>query len=107
MAPEAGLADTPQQLLQGAVAKEVDSLVRQVEVDLLRRRVGLPSRPEHLLVSLRHGGRMLGVEVALLDQPLDDLVEELGQFLLDLLISILVSCRLTAEHPQHLRRELV
>jgi hypothetical protein len=62
-------------------------LLGQVELDLLCRRGGLPTRTEHRRIALGHLGRFLHVQVSLGGQPLDDLVEQLGELLLQLAVA--------------------
>ena len=106
MRPEARLADAAEQVLERLVAEEVDALLGQVELDLLRRRARLAAGPEHRLVALGHLRRLGDVEVALVHQPLDDLVEQLAELALDLLVLLGVAGGLAAEHLEHVGREL-
>ena len=58
---EAGAAQRAQEVAQGAVAEEVDPLLRQVELHLLRRAlrlVDLPLRVRQLHLAAGHAGRM-------------------------------------------------
>ena len=106
MTPERRLADAAEQVAQRAVAEEVDALAGEVELDLLRGGVCLAARPEHRLMTLRDLWCLLDVEVALVDHPLHDLVEQLRELLLDLGIALLVARGLPPQHLEHLGREL-
>ena len=84
MRPEARLADGAEQALERLVPQEVDALLGEVELHLLSGGMGLAAGAEHGLVPLGHLGRLSDVEVALVDEPLDDAVEQLAQLPLDL-----------------------
>ena len=106
-APKLDLPTRAEQVLERLVAEEVDALLGEVELDLLRRRAGLAAGAEHATGSPGGTcGAWLDVEVALVDQPLDDLVEQLAQLALDLLVPLGVAGGLAAEHLEHVGREL-
>src|SRR5216683_1325483 len=104
--PEARLADAAQQVLQGAVAEEIDALFGEVELHLLSRLFGHPARTEHRLLAGGHLGRLGHVQVALVDQLLDDLVEQLPQLALEIGVARRVAGRLAAQHLEHFGRQL-
>jgi len=106
MGPEARLADAAQQVLERLEAQEVHPLGGQVKLDLLRRTGRLTPRPEHGLVTLGHPRRLLQREHPLVNQPLDDLVEELGQLPLDLLVPLVTAGGVAAQDLEHLGSEL-
>src|SRR5256712_634100 len=104
--PEARLADAAQQVLQGAVAEEIDALLGEVELHLLRRFIGHPARTEHRLLAGGHLGRLGHVQVALVDQLLDDLVEQPPQLALEVGVAGRVAGRFAAQQLEHFGRQL-
>src|SRR5213593_1737591 len=94
---EARLPDRAEQVLEGAVAEEVDALVGEIELHLLRRFLRDPARPEQRLLGARHAGRLVHREVALLDQLLDDLVQQLGE----LALQVGVPLGVARDSPRH------
>src|SRR5207247_7866921 len=79
---EARLPDRAEQVLEGAVAEEVDALVGEIELHLLRRFLRDPARPEQRLLGARHAWRVVHRQATLLDRLLDDLVQQLGELAL-------------------------
>ena len=69
-------------------------------MDVAGRGLCQAARSGHRLVSGRHLGRVVDVEVALFDQPLDELIEQLRQLCLAFLVVA------AAERLEHLGREL-
>ncbi len=109
MGPEARLAHGAEQALQRLVAEEVDAFLGQVELHLLRGRLRLAAGPEHRLIALGHLrdlGRLSHVQVAFVDQPLHDAVEQLAQVVLGLAIPLGIAGGLAAERLQHVLGEL-
>src|SRR5882762_1772617 len=104
--PEARLADAAQQVLQGAVAEEIDALLGEVELHLLSRLFRHPARTEHRLLAGGHLGRLGHVQVALIDQLLNDLVEQLPQLALEIGVARRVAGRFAAQQLEHFGREL-
>src|SRR6266404_6478056 len=104
--PEARLADAAQEVLQGAVAEEIDALFGEVELHLLSRLFGHPARTEHRLLAGGHLGRLGHVQVALVDQLLNDLVEQLPQLALEIGVARRVAGRFAAQHLEHFGRQL-
>ena len=104
MRAEARLADAAQQILERLVAEEVDPLLGEAEVHLLRGRLRRAARPEHRLVAGRHLRRLADVQVPLVDQALDDPVEQLAELALDLLVPLGVAGALAPEHLEHFGR---
>src|SRR5438034_1196980 len=104
--PEARLADASQQVFQGAVAEKIDALLGEVELHLLSRFFGHPARTEQRLLARGHLGRLGHVQVALIDQLLNDLVEQLAQLTLEIGVARRVAGRFAAQHLEHFRRQL-
>jgi hypothetical protein len=103
---EARLTDAAQQVLERLVAEEVDGLVGEGELHLLRRLARHAARAEHRLLRAGHLGRLGDVQVALLHEPLHDLVQQLGELALQVGVALGVSGGLATQHLQHLGREL-
>ena len=93
-------------MLQRAIAEEVDPLVGEIELHLLRRFLRHAAGAEHGLLRPRHLRRLLQVQVALLDQLLHDLIEQIGQLFLQLGVFLCVAGRIAAQHVEHLGCEL-
>ena len=89
-----------EQPLERLVSQEVDTLLGQIELHLLRRRARLALGTEHRLVALWNLRRLAHVEVAFVDEPLDDLVEQLTQLLLDLVVTLGVTRGFASKHLQ-------
>src|SRR3989475_20622 len=104
--PEARLADASQQVFQGAVAEKIDALLGEVELHLLSSFLGHPTRTEQRLLARGHLGRLGHVQVALVDQLLNDLVEQLPQLALEIGVARRVAGRFAAQHLEHFGREL-
>ncbi len=101
----ARVADGRQQMTQRAVAEEVDALLRQVELDLLRRLPALVDHAatlRHLDVAARQQRRIAQIDVAFLDELLHQVIEQLG----DLLAHLRVTIALATQLAEHLGREL-
>jgi len=95
-----------QQVQFNLTEKGIDFLGYKTLKNLLGRRAGLAAGAEHALVPLGDLGRLGDVEVALVDQALDDLVEQLAELLLDLLVARGVAGGLAAEDLEHVGGEL-
>jgi hypothetical protein len=93
-------------MLERLVPEKIHALLGQVELDLPRRRCGLPRRPQERGVPLRHLGRLLDVEIALLDEALHDRVEQLAQLALQVAVPLRVTGRVAPEELHHVGREL-
>src|SRR6266702_1507043 len=104
--PEARLADASQQVFQGAVAEKIEAFLGEVELLLLSRFLGHPARTEQRLLARGHLGRLGHVQVALIDQLLDDLVEQLPQLTLEIGVARRVAGRFAAQHLEHFGRQL-
>jgi hypothetical protein len=68
--------------------------------------MGLTAGAEHALIALGHLGGLAYVEVALVDEPLHDLVQQLAELLLQLLVALGVAGRVAPEHLEHVGGEL-
>ena len=64
-------------MFERLIPEEIDSLVRQVEVDLLCCRLCLSAGAQSFLIALGHIGRFFRCQVSLVDQTLDDLIDQL------------------------------
>src|SRR5947208_1084414 len=104
--PEARLADASQQVFQGAVAEKIDALLGEVELHLLSRFLGHPTRTEQWLLARGHLGRLGHVQVALVDELLDDLVEQLPQLALEIGVARRIAGGFAAQQLEHFGREL-
>src|SRR5207248_3899201 len=106
MSPEARLADAAEQVLESAVAEEVDALFGEVELHLLGGFFRHSPRAEQRLLPRGHLGRLADVQVPLVDQLLDDFVEQLGELALEIGVAGRVARGLAAQQLEHLGREL-
>src|SRR5205085_5416540 len=84
----------------GLVAEEVDAFVGEVELNVARGGLRDTPRPLERLMTGRHLRRCIHREVALVDQSLNELVEQLCELRLALFIAV------AAKRLEHLRREL-
>src|SRR5207247_1009386 len=89
-----------------AVAEEIDAVLSEVELHLLRGFFRHSARPEEGLLPRRHLGRLGDVQVAVFDQLLDDLVEQLRELALQLGIPLGISGGFTPQQLEHLGGEL-
>src|SRR5437867_3239456 len=103
---EARLADAPQEVLQGPVAEKVDAPLGEVELHLLGRLLRHAAGAEQRLLAGGHLGRLGDVQIALVDQFLDDLVEQLGELALQVGVARGVAGRFAPQHLEHLASEL-
>src|SRR5206468_3258360 len=100
VAPKARLPERAKEAAQRLVAEEVDSLLGEIELDVARRGFGDAARSLERLVSRRHLRRRVHREVPLVDQPLDQLVEQLGELGLPLFVAV------AAKRLEHVGGEL-
>ena len=103
---KARLADAPQQMLQGAIAKKIDAFVREIELHLLRGFLGHAARTEHGLLRTRHLRGLLQIQISLLDQLLHDLIEQLRQLALQLRVLLRITGGVATQDIEHVRGEL-
>ena len=106
MGPEARLADAAEQVLQGPVAEEVDTLFGEVELHLLGGFLGHAARTEHGLLRTRHLRSLLQIQISLLDQLLHDLIEQLRKLALQLRVLLGITGRVATQDIEHVRGEL-
>ena len=66
----------------------------------------MPARPEYRLLPAGHLRRLGDVQISLFHEPLDDLVEQLGELSLQLGVALGVAGGFAAQHLEHVRREL-
>src|SRR5712675_1701100 len=97
---EARLPDAAEQVLEGAVAEEIDAFFREAELHLLRGLLGHAPRTEQRLLARGQLRRLREVEIPLLDELLDDLIEQLGELSLEVGVALRVAGRVAAQHLQ-------
>src|SRR5205823_12332159 len=85
---------------QRLVTAEVESHRGEIELDVARSGLGDAARSVARLVYRRHQRRRVHREVPLVDQPLDQLVEQLGELGLPLFVAV------AAKRLEHLGGEL-
>ena len=103
---KARFADAPQQMLQGAIAKKIDPFIREIELHLLRGFLGHAARTEHGLLRTGHLRGLLQIQIALLDQLLHDLIEQLRQLALQLRVLLGVTGRVATQDVEHVLGQL-
>jgi hypothetical protein len=106
-APRLERPEAAEQAPERFVAEEIDGLLGEGELDVLRRFLRQASRAEDLLVTGRHLWLLVDLEVPLRHQTLDDLVDQFRDLLFHGGIELRISGRLAAEIAQHLGCELV